>query len=429
MPMLSHITSFFRNRFGKQQSDRQLDDEVRSYVDLLAEEKMRQGMNPEEARRAARIELGGAEQVKEQVRDVRVGAWFDSFFQDLRYGARMLRKNPGFTAIAVLTLALGIGANTAMFSVIDAVLIRPLPYKNPARLVLIWESEAGNNAPDPPTFLAFQRQNHVFEKMAASRVSGFNLTGAERPERIAGADVTPNFFPLLGVNPFLGRTFSQEDANGNSGRPVVLSFSLWQRLFAGNSDVLGRQLTLDGEVYTVSGIMPASFQYPDEAEAWVLSPFAVPRDVLRPTEDPSQEQGHHYFETIARLKPGVTIQQAQSDLDVIAKQIRAKDSEPALHSGIVLDTLQDDRVGDVRPALLVLFGAVGLVLLIACANVANLFLARGLKRQREMSLRMALGAGRHRIFQQLIIEGLLLVACGGLLASAWPSRVSRLSFR
>jgi predicted permease len=415
MPILSRMTSFLRNILGKRRNDRELDAEVRGYVDLLAAEKMRQGMKPDDARRVARIELGGIEQVKEDVREIRAGAWLDSLFQDLRYGARMLVKNPGFTAIAVLTLALGIGANTAMFSVIDAVLIRPLPYKNPARLVMVWESEAGDNAPDPPTFLAFQRQNHVFEYMAASRVSGFNFTGTERPERIAGADVTPNFFPLMGVNPLLGRTFSAEDANGSSGRPAVLSYALWQRMFAGNPDAIGRHLTLDGEVYAVAGIMPASFQYPDEAEAWVLSPFAVPRDVLKPTEDPSQEEGHHYFETIARLRPGVTLQQAKADLDVIAKQIQTKDSEPALRSGIVLDTLQDDRVGDVRPALLVLFGAVGLVLLIACANVANLFLARGLKRQREMSLRMALGASRHRIFQQLIIEGLLLVACGGLL--------------
>jgi putative ABC transport system permease protein len=415
MPMLSRMTSFLRNILGKRRNERDLDDEVHGYAEMLAEEKMRQGMKPEEARRTARIELGGVEQVKEQVREVRAGAWLDSLLQDLRYGARILRKNPGFTAIAVLTLALGIGANTAMFSVIDAVLIRPLPYKNPARLVMVWESEAGDNAPDPPTFLIVQRQNHVFEYMAASRVSGFNLTGSERPERIAGADVTPNFFPLMGVNPLLGRTFSAEDANGSSGRPAVLSYALWRRMFAGNPDAIGRHLTLDGEVYTVAGIMPANFQYPDEVEAWVLSPFAVPRDVLKPTEDPSQEEGHHYFETIARLKPGVTLQQAKADLDVIAKQIQTKDSEPALRSGIVLDTLQDDRVGDVRPALLVLFGAVGLVLLIACANVANLFLARGLKRQREMSLRIALGASRHRIFQQLIIEGLLLVACGGLL--------------
>src|ERR1700734_155608 len=265
MSMLSRMKNVFRNIFAKRRNDRELDDEVHSYVDLLANEKIREGMGSAEARRVAQLELGGVEQVKEQVRQVRAGAWLDSLLQDLRYGARMLVKNPGFTAIAILTLALGIGANTAMFSVIDAVLIRPLPYKNPARLVMVWESEAGDNAPDPPTFLVFQRQNHVFEYMAGSRVSGLNLTGSERPERIAGADVTPNFFSLMGVNPLLGRTFSAEDANGSSGRPAVLSYALWQRMFAGNPDAIGRQLTLDGEVYTVSGIMPASFQYPDEA--------------------------------------------------------------------------------------------------------------------------------------------------------------------
>src|SRR6202046_3616591 len=217
MPLITRMTSFYRNIFDHRRNDRDLDAEVREYVDLLAEEKMREGMKPEEALRTARIELGGIEQVKENVRESRAGAWLDSLLQDLRYGARMLVKNPGFTAVAVLTLALGIGANTAMFSVIDAVLIRPLPYKNPARLVMVWESEAGDNAPDPPTFLTFQRQNHVFEYMAGSRVSGFNLTGSERPERIAGADVTPKFFTLMGVNTLLGRTVSAEDANRHSG--------------------------------------------------------------------------------------------------------------------------------------------------------------------------------------------------------------------
>src|ERR1700733_8418031 len=263
MSFIARIRSASQNLFRKTKKDEALDDEVRGYVDLLAEEKMRQGMNPEEARRAARIELGGIEQVKEDVREVRAGAWLDSLVQDLRYGARMLRKNPGFTAIAVLTLALGIGANTAIFSVVQGVLLSPLPYNQPDRLVMVMESNPrfAHVWISYPNFQDWQRHAQSFLQMAAFMQQGHDLTNPGTPEHVDGSAVTAGFFSTLGVRLTLGREFSaQEDQHGGA-RALIISDRLWRNRFAQDSQVLGKPATLDGVDYSIIGVLPPGFRF------------------------------------------------------------------------------------------------------------------------------------------------------------------------
>ncbi len=327
---------------------------------------------------------------------------------DLRFALRQLLKNPGFTTVAVLTLALGIGANTAIFSVINAVLLRPLPFGEAGQLVRIYESRPQANLVQgpisPPTFQDWRSQATVFEGIAAFHgAAPFNLLGGGDPERLRAVHASGNFFSVLRVKPLLGRTFSPE--NERDDRVVVLSEGIWRRRFGGSPEIVGQTINLDKFSYTVLGVMPASFKFPEQPDLWVPLTFA---------KDEEGNRGSRFLRAVARLKPGISIQQATAEMDTISRRLSSQYGENE-GWGTYLLGMREEIVGNIRPALLVLFGAVGLVLLIACANVANLFLARAAARQREIAIRAALGAGRGHIVRQLLRESLLLSCAGGLL--------------
>lgn len=342
----------------------------------------------------------------------------DTLLQDLRYGYRMLLKNPGSTAVAVVALALGIGANSAIFSVVNGVLLRPLRYKDPERLVILWKTNPGKGIPQflvaPHDFKDWVEQNRVFDSIAALRPRPGVLTGGETPERVETAWVSPSLFPLLGARASLGRTFLPEEEQPGHNRVMVLSYGLWQRRFGGDPKILGKALTMDGGSYAVVGVMDREFHLPDTpAELW--APYALDAKELG--------QGRAYtLKVIGHLKAGVTLEQAGDDMRAIAR--RQEEQYPDFNAGwsVKLVPLQEQLVGDIRPTLLVLLGAVVFVLLIACANVANLLLARAGTREREIAIRTALGAGPLRVIRQLLTESVLLGVAGGavgLLLAYW----------
>jgi putative ABC transport system permease protein len=409
MFLASRIKSFLRNIFAKRQNERELDDEVRAYVETFAEEKMREGLSPEEARRAARIELGGIEQVKEDVREVRAGAWLDSLLHDLRYGARMLLKNPSFTAIAVVTLALGIGANTAIFSVVNAVLLRPLPYTHPEQLMIIRETSqrVGVHSPSYPDFLDWRAQSKTIAQMAVLNERAFNLSGIAQPESIDGYAVSSNILSMLGVRPFLGRDFLPSEEVPGTAPVVMLSYALWQSHLGADPDAVGKTVTLDGRSFTIIGVLPPNFRLDDKTDA--IAPIGVWAADMMDRSDRGD------MEVLGRLAPGSTFQQARAELDTIAINLQKAYPVQNPDIGVNVTTLRDQLVGDTRSAILVLFGAVLFVLLIACLNVANLFLVRGAARSREIAVRQACGASRNRIIRQMLTESFLLAAIGGAL--------------
>jgi putative ABC transport system permease protein len=337
-----------------------------------------------------------------------------TFWQDLRYGARMLLKKPGFTLIAIITLALGVGANTAIFSVVNGVLLRPLSYNEPEQIVTLLNS--GNYPVSPANFLDFRANSQSFAQMAAAEAWGGALTGNDRPEQLVGLRMGEGLFGLLGARALLGRTLQAEDYQPGKDRVLVLSHKLWQRAFGGDPNVIGRNITLSGESYAVVGVMPPQFQFPPfwatRAEMW------APLD-LRPRATDRRGGSLRVF---ARLKPGVTLQQAQAEIDAMNKQLALAYPEADAGLNIRVEPLNEKVVGNIRRALLVLSGAVGFVLLIACANVACLLLARLPARQKEAALRVALGASRRRIIRQSLTESLLLSVCGtavGILLAVW----------
>src|SRR5208337_140969 len=344
-----------------------------------------------------------------------------ALFQDVRYGVRMLAKNPGFTAVAVLTLALGVGVNAAMFSIINTTLLASLPYKNPDRLVWLGTRHPRFNHPIPvsaPDFLDWKGQNSVFEYMSAIWTDGFTLTGKGEPEVLSGALVSANFFKLFDEGPQLGRGFLEGEDQSGHNHVAVLSYDLWKNRFGSNPSVLGNNLTLDGESYTIVGVAPRGFAYPSWVEFW--SPIVI--------NTANHPRANHYLRAIARLKPGGTLAEAQAQMSTIARRIAAAYPDSNQGVGVQLNLLKERLVQFIRPALLVLFGSVGFVLLIACANVANLMLAKATKGQKEIALRTALGASRFRLIRQFLTESLLLsfLAAGfGILVATWSLDVLR----
>src|SRR5438445_2256592 len=340
----------------------------------------------------------------------------ESLIKDIRYGVRSLLKRPGFTAIAVITLALGIGANTTLFSFVNGILLRPLPYRDPGQLVILDETSPKQGiksfSVSYPNFVDWREQNHVFEDVAVYQASTYSLVGGGEPEQIRGARISQGLFELLGVTPKLGRTITAEEDRPETNNVVLISHSLWQRRFASAESVVGQSLTVNGRACTIVGVMPSGFKFPETAELWV--PMALNEKLYT--------RNDHGLKGIARLKPNVTLEQAQAEMNNIARRI--EEQHPVTNEGMGVNVfrLRARLVGDYRAALLILLGVVGFVLLIACANVANLLLARSSARHQEFALRAALGASRTRIVRQLLTESALLSLLGamlGVLLAVW----------
>jgi predicted permease len=407
MPFFVKARSFLRNLFSPRRVELDVDEEVRSYLEMLAEENLRAGMPPEDARRAAQIELGGIEQVKEQVREERLGDWLHSVISDCRFAARQLRKNPGATAIMVFTLALAIGATTAIFSVVYGVLLRPLPYAQPSRIMAVFEvnSKGTWSSLADPNFDDFRDQNHTFQAIAKYNQNVVSVSGGSQPTRTPVAGVSPDFFKVFGVQPVIGRDFSAADAKKGAAPVVLVGYGYWKQVMGAPLDLSQAHLKIDNAAFSVIGVLPAEFQFPPQVALW------LPADLA----GENRSRTSHNYRALGRLRDGVTADQANQDISAIARRIHATSEEQGdyLLRDAAVVPLQDSITGTARSPLLILLGAVAFLLLVACANVANLLLAQASVRERELAVRSALGAARGRLVRQFLTEAFLLSLVGG----------------
>lgn len=420
--MIRYLSTLWRTLFRRDRLDQDLDDELRAYVELVAKEKARSGMAPEEALLEARRELGGIEPVKESIRDVQNGNSFDILIQDLRFALRGLRKNPAFSVVALVTLALGIGANTTIFTIVNSVLLNPLPYSNPDRIFMLWEthltgSTLGTVA--PANFFDWREQNTSFDKVAAlDSYPDFILNGSGEPRRLSGAAVSRDFFSLLGVPMALGRDFLPEEDQPGHEHVAILSYSTWASEFGSNPSIIGHAITLNNSSYIVIGVLPRDFSLVRSASDFqARNRFDLWTPLALPSPPPPWQRATHSLSVFARLKPGVTLQQSQTDLNRIAANLERLYPAEETGIGIAAVPLATYVLANVRTALITMLAAVGMVFLIACVNIANLLLTRSAARRKEFALRLALGASQHRIARQLLTESLVLALSGGVLGS------------
>ena len=427
MSLLRSITTGLRSLFRKKQVDLELNEEVIGFLEMAAEEKVKHGMSRGDAQRAVRLEQGNVEVTREAVRSSTWESFLETSLQDLRFAVRMLRKSPGFTAVAVLTLALGIGVNTAMFSLVNGVLLRPLPYRNANRLTMVWEKSRDGSTENVgyATYLDWKSQNKSFEQLAIYSSWQPVLQVSGEPEQLNGLRVTSNYFRTLGVHPEIGRDFLPEEDSPNTNKVVILSHSLWQRKFNSDPNIAGQTIDMNATQYVVAGVLPANYQSlmtqdprGGTVEIWRVLGYDI--------SQPWACRTCHHLVVIGRLRDGVSLTQANAEMDTLSDSLTKAYPKEYDDVGVILTPIRDQLLGPASTPLYILLGAVCLVLLAACANLANLLLARATNREREVAMRTALGATRGRVIRQLLVENCLLGLLGavaGLFPALWMPRV------